>query len=104
LALYFNRIANLDADPSEITSAISAMIETEGAAAKNVAASFKNVAQVDEALLAGAHAVDSATRPTSRGVRSGGHRQGGQRLAKDWRHDLDDTSTAALSGRYSQPQ
>ncbi|PVU81375.1 hypothetical protein DDP54_15885 (plasmid) [Cellulomonas sp. WB94] len=57
IAPYVNRIANLDVDPHELISAIADMISRTGASTKIVAASCKNIAQVNDALLAGAHTV-----------------------------------------------
>lgn len=60
IAPYFNRMANLDIDPVETISALAHIIAAHNSGAKVVAASFKNIAQVNDALLAGAHAATLA--------------------------------------------
>lgn len=57
LAPYVNRMANLDIDPIESLSAMSQFIANEGSKAKIVAASFKNLAQINDAINCGVHAI-----------------------------------------------
>lgn len=57
LAPYVNRMANLDIDPNESLSAMALFIANEGSDSKIVAASFKNLAQINEAINCGVHAV-----------------------------------------------
>ena len=57
LAPYVNRMANLDIDPNDVLSAISTYITNANAPTKIVAASFKNLAQINAAIDAGVHAV-----------------------------------------------
>lgn len=57
VAPYCNRMENHDIDPTATIAAFAEMIARCGGETKIVAASFKNIAQVNEALLAGAHAV-----------------------------------------------
>ena len=57
LAPYVNRMANLDIDPFESLSAMTQFIANEGSSSKIVAASFNNLAQVNEAILCGVHAI-----------------------------------------------
>ena len=56
IAPYFNRMQNQDIDPVDTITAFAEMI-MRGFPTKIVAASFKNIAQVNEALIAGAHTV-----------------------------------------------
>lgn len=56
LAPYFNRMANLNIDAEEVIRAVAKEIERTNSHAKILAASFKNVAQVNAALEAGAQA------------------------------------------------
>ncbi len=57
LAPYYNRIANLEGDPKGVVSALATTISGNGASTRLLSASFKNIAQVNEAFLAGSHAV-----------------------------------------------
>lgn len=56
IAPYFNRMENLSIDPREAIAEMAAEIERTGSQTKILAASFKNVAQVNEALENGAQA------------------------------------------------
>lgn len=55
IAPYCNRMANLDVDYEETISAFRQMIDENNSNCKILAASFKNIAQVNNAFLAGAH-------------------------------------------------
>lgn len=57
IAPYRNRMENLDVNFAEAISAFRNGIEENHANYKILAASFKNIAQVNKALLAGAHTV-----------------------------------------------
>lgn len=57
IAPYYNRMENLDVDSQDTISAFRQIIEETGADTKILAASFKNISQVNNALQAGAHAV-----------------------------------------------
>jgi transaldolase len=96
IAPYCNRVANLDVDPRGLVGAISAMIKAQQAPTKIVAASFKNIAQVNDALLAGAHAV--TVRPDLLHEAFGGAAIGNavNDFAADWTSVFGDTSIAAL--------
>lgn len=56
IAPYCNRMANLDVDFEDCISAFRRMIEENHSSCKILAASFKNIAQVNRAFLAGAQA------------------------------------------------
>ena len=56
IAPYCNRMENLDIDSCEVIASLRQMIDENGSKTRIVAASFKNMAQVTGALLAGAHA------------------------------------------------
>lgn len=55
IAPYYNRMENLDIDSRGSIAAFRQVIDETGADTKILAASFKNIAQVTSALLAGAH-------------------------------------------------
>ena len=57
LAPYVNRMANLDMDPFENLAFMAQLIAQSGASSKIVAASFKNLHQVMQAIESGVHAV-----------------------------------------------
>jgi len=56
LAPYYNRMENLNLDPEQTIRSLAQMIHQYGYGTKVVAASFKNVGQVNKAFLAGAQA------------------------------------------------
>jgi transaldolase len=60
IAPYCNRMENNDIDFRHIIQATRDLIDRDGYAGKMVAASFKNAAQVNDALACGAHAVTVA--------------------------------------------
>ena len=57
VAPYVNRMENLDVDAMEVIRAINATITNSHTSTKIVAASFKNLAQINRAIEAGAYAV-----------------------------------------------
>lgn len=57
IAPYDNRMENMDIASADTIGAFRKIIDQSGSPTKILAASFKNIAQVNEALLAGAHAV-----------------------------------------------
>ena len=57
IAPYYNRMENIDIEPTEVISAFSEMIHFKSSTTKILAASFKNIAQVNNALVAGAQAI-----------------------------------------------
>lgn len=56
IAPYFNRMENLNIDPQDAISAMAKEIERTNSSTKILAASFKNVSQVNAANECGAHA------------------------------------------------
>jgi Transaldolase len=57
IAPYCNRMENHNINPSEVIAAFAKMIDRQGSQTKIVAASFKNISQVNEAFMAGAQTV-----------------------------------------------
>jgi transaldolase len=53
IAPYYNRMENLGVDPEDVIASFAKMISQYGYSAKIVAASFKNIGQVNKAFLAG---------------------------------------------------
>lgn len=54
IAPYFNRMENMDIDPREVIKTFAEMIDKYGYSTKILAASFKNVGQVNDAFACGA--------------------------------------------------
>lgn len=57
LAIYYNRMENMDIDPLNVISSVSKMIERYQYNAKIIGASFRNIRQINDAFDAGAHMV-----------------------------------------------
>lgn len=57
IAPYYNRMENQDVDSCDTIRTLTSVIDAKGLASKVVAASFKNIAQVNNAIAAGAHSV-----------------------------------------------
>ncbi len=60
IAPYYNRMEAMGVDSCDVIASIAEVIDMYGYNSKIIAASFKNVAQIDKAILAGAHAITSA--------------------------------------------
>lgn len=57
LAPYYNRMENLNIDPEEVLCQLAQAIDQSESSSKILAASFKNVAQVNRAFTCGAQAI-----------------------------------------------
>jgi TalC/MipB family fructose-6-phosphate aldolase len=57
VALYYNRMQNMDLDPNRSIEALRKTLDREAMPSRILAASFRTPAQVAEALAAGAHSV-----------------------------------------------
>lgn len=91
IAPYVNRMENLDTDGTATIAWLARMIEREGSSTKIVAASFKNIGQVNAALDAGAHAV--TVQPTLLHDAFGFHELQGaiDAFAADWESQFGTT-------------
>jgi transaldolase len=96
IAPYYNRVANLDVDARELIGAIAQMIAANRAPAKIVAASFKSIAQVNAALLSGAHAVTVPPSLLHDAYSAAAIGRAVDDFADDWRSVSGDTSITAL--------
>lgn len=56
IAPYYNRMENLNIDPADVIRSFADMIDRYGYKTKILAASFKNIGQVNKAFMAGAQA------------------------------------------------
>lgn len=61
IAPYFNRMENMNIDPCQVISGFAQMIAAGDYPTKILGASFKNIGQVNKALLCGAQAVTVGT-------------------------------------------
>lgn len=61
IAPYFNRMENMNIDPCQVISGFAQMIAAGNYPTKILGASFKNIGQVNKALLCGAQAVTVGT-------------------------------------------
>lgn len=85
IAPYFNRMENLDVDAREVIAAFAEMIGRTGANTKILAASFKNMAQVNDALLAGAQTVTVQPALLCDALKSAAVEKAVRDFAADWK-------------------
>ncbi|MCV2394272.1 fructose-6-phosphate aldolase [Actinotalea sp. M2MS4P-6] len=96
IAPYYNRVANLDVNARELIGSLAEMIDRHGSATKILAASFSSIAQVNAALMSGAHVVTVAPRLLHDAYSSATLERAVADFADDWRQVAGDTSIAAL--------
>ena len=96
IAPYVNRVSDVDVDPRTLIASIAKMIEAHKAPTKIVAASFKNITQVNEALLAAAHAVTVQPRLLHGAFGAAAIGKAVNDFAADWHSIVGDTNFAAL--------
>lgn len=92
LAPYYNRMQAMDIDPSLMISQLSPLIRSHDSDAKILAASFKNVAQVTRALVAGAQAVTLAPSLLSEALGGAHIANAVEKFNKDWVKTFGTTS------------
>ncbi|MFU1824846.1 transaldolase family protein, partial [Enterococcus faecium] len=68
LAPYYNRMENLTIDSQKVIEHLAAEIKRTNAKSKILAASFKNVAQINQACQMGAQAVTIAPELVTQGL------------------------------------
>lgn len=97
IAPYVNRMQNLDTDPMDCIASYRMMIENEPQAnTRIVAASFKNMSQVTNALDAGAHAVTVAPALLDAAFTSEEVSKAVDGFAQDWKAIHGDAGIASL--------
>lgn len=84
IAPYCNRMADLDIDFRDTISAFRQMIDCNGSDTKILAASFHSMEQVNDALLAGAHAVTVQPGLLHNAFGAGCIRQAVEGFHQDW--------------------
>jgi len=85
LAVYVNRMQNIDIDPYLTIDALRVDIDREGGVSQILAASFKNASQVTEAVRAGAHAVTVSPEIVTQALGFGEVRHAVDDFAADWK-------------------
>jgi len=96
IAPYYNRVANLDVNARELISSLAEMIDRNGSSTKILAASFSSIAQVNAALMSGAHVVTVAPRLLHDAYSSANLERAVTDFADDWRSVGGDTGMTAL--------
>lgn len=84
LAPYYNRMLNMNIDANQVIQALAAEIKRTGAASKILAASFHNVAQVNQAIENGAQAVTMGPDILDSGLSVAAIGQAVTDFASDW--------------------
>lgn len=96
IAPYFNRMENLDIDPRDVIAAFAEMIARTGSHTKILAASFKNVAQVNDAFLAGAHTATVQPSLLHDAFSMAAIKKAVDDFSRDWKDTFGDVSFADL--------
>jgi TalC/MipB family fructose-6-phosphate aldolase len=97
IAPYWNRMENVDVDPIEMVRAMAAMIAHSKAKTKILAASFKNIAQVNEALMAGSHCVTLPPSLLHQAFGMAAIQQAIDNFSADWKAIHGDTTITDLA-------
>jgi len=99
IAPYYNRMENMDIDSDYTISAYVKMIETNASPTKIVAASFKNIAQVNKAIIAGVHTVTLQPTLLHDIFGMAAIHKAANDFATDWRSVFGDVSILDLANR-----
>ena len=102
IAPYYNRIENLDINPVEVITAFAKMIHAGSSATKILAASFKNITQVNNALVAGAQAVTLQPGLLHDVFGMAAVQKAVDDFAADWKFVYGEQSIFDLDIRYNQ--
>lgn len=97
IAPYCNRMENLDVDFEETIAAFRQMIEENGSSCKILAASFKNIGQVNRAFLAGAQTATVQPALLHAAFDMAAVTKAVEDFKKDWVSVQGDVSIAELS-------
>lgn len=84
LAPYYNRMENLNIDPEQVIGQLAEAIDRECSDSKILAASFKNVAQVNKAFALGAQAITAGPDVFQAGFAMPSIQKAIDDFAKDW--------------------
>lgn len=97
LAPYYNRMENLNIDSSDIIEALAAEITRTQATSKILAASFKNVAQVNQAIRKGAQAITAGPDIFAQALGMPSIEKAVTDFHDDWRKTFETETIAKLS-------
>lgn len=84
LAPYYNRMENLNIDPEEVLCQLAQAIARTGSTSKILAASFKNVAQVNRAFACGVQAITAGSEVFEAAFAMPAIEKAVDDFAKDW--------------------
>lgn len=84
LAPYYNRMENLNIDPEAVIGQLAEAISRENADSKILAASFKNVAQVNKSFALGAQAITAGPDVFEAGFAMPSIQKAVDDFSKDW--------------------
>ncbi|MDR0848471.1 MAG: fructose-6-phosphate aldolase [Propionibacteriaceae bacterium] len=96
IAPYYNRVAYFDVDPKELVSSLAKMIAKHNAPTKILAASFKNITQVNDAFMAGAHCVTVPPRLLHAAYGAAAISRAVDDFTRDWQSVAGDVSITEL--------
>ncbi|MBF0788070.1 fructose-6-phosphate aldolase [Streptococcus sp. 19428wC2_LYSM12] len=84
LAPYYNRMENLNINPEEVLSLLAQAIARSGSSSKILAASFKNVAQMNRAFACGVQAITAGSEVFEAAFAMPAISKAVDDFAKDW--------------------
>lgn len=96
IAPYYNRMENLDVDPEAALHSLRALCDESKGSTRILAASFKNIKQVSQALSAGAHAVSISPALLHQAFAASEIRRAVENFRDDWAHTHGDTAISDL--------
>ncbi len=96
IAPYFNRMENLSIDPVQVIGSFARMIRDYGYKAKILAASFKNIGQVNQAFMAGAQTATMDPSLIKGALKMPSIGQAVSDFNKDWKSVFGDKTIAQL--------
>jgi len=96
IAPYFNRMENMDIDPREVITAFAEMIDKYEYKTKILAASFKNMGQVNDAFLCGAQTATMAPSILSDAFKMPAIKKAVDDFGSDWKGIFGDVSIIDL--------
>lgn len=99
IAPYVNRMENLDMQPFAAIEAFAKVIGRTAATTKILAASFKNVQQINQAIRAGVHCVTLTPQLLQEALDIPAVERAVDRFADHWREIFGDTSIDEISCR-----
>jgi TalC/MipB family fructose-6-phosphate aldolase len=96
IAPYFNRMENMDIDPREVITAFAEMIDKYEYKTKILAASFKNMGQVNDAFLCGAQTATMAVSILNDALKMPAIKKAVDDFSLDWKGIFGDKSITDL--------